>query len=131
MHASPPQGIVKLDVLEGTEESWIGDADQYLSEPMFAKKKGACKIDFSLSPLTSLHAGLWLSSHLYCDNISTEYNSSNVFYFLFLLPLLSIYRIVPDADEDDGYILSFLSNWAAGETDFVVFDAKNISKGAT
>ena len=36
----------------------------------------------------------------------------------------------PDADEDDGYIVSFLNNWAAGESDFVVFDAKDIAKGA-
>ena len=41
VNASPPQGIVKLDTLKGTEDSWIGDADQYLSEPLFAKKKGA------------------------------------------------------------------------------------------
>ena len=41
VHASPPQGIVKVDVIAGTETSWIGGADQYLSEPIFAKKSNA------------------------------------------------------------------------------------------
>jgi hypothetical protein len=35
----------------------------------------------------------------------------------------------PDAEEDDGYILSFLNNWKAGLSEFVVFDARDISKG--
>ena len=41
--ASPPQGILKVDVLAGTESSWIGAADEYLGEPIFAKKKDARK----------------------------------------------------------------------------------------
>jgi carotenoid cleavage dioxygenase-like enzyme len=48
VNASPPQGIVKMDLQKGTEDSWIGDADQYLSEPLFAKKKGAGKNIFHL-----------------------------------------------------------------------------------
>jgi hypothetical protein len=55
----------------------MGTADEFLGEPIFAKKKDAA----------------------------------------------------PDADEDDGYILSFLNNWKAGLSEFVVFDAKDISKG--
>jgi hypothetical protein len=55
----------------------MGAADEFLGEPIFAKKKDAA----------------------------------------------------PDADEDDGYILSFLNNWKAGLSEFVVFDAKDISKG--
>ena len=34
-----------------------------------------------------------------------------------------------EAREDDGYVLSFLSNWKAGKSYFVIFDARNISKG--
>ena len=41
VNASPPQGILKLDVLAGTESSWIGAADEFLGEPIFAKKKDA------------------------------------------------------------------------------------------
>ena len=36
---------------------------------------------------------------------------------------------LPNAAEDDGYLLSFLSNWAAGKSEFVVFDASDVSKG--
>ena len=35
----------------------------------------------------------------------------------------------PTAAEDDGYLLSFLSNWQAGISEFVVFDASDVSKG--
>ena len=35
----------------------------------------------------------------------------------------------PTAAEDDGYLLSFLSNWKAGISEFVVFDASDVSKG--
>ena len=41
VHASPPQGIIKLDVNAGTETSWIGSPDEFLSEPVFAKKNNA------------------------------------------------------------------------------------------
>ena len=34
-----------------------------------------------------------------------------------------------DADEDDGYVLSYLSNWNKDVSYFVIFDAKCISKG--
>jgi carotenoid cleavage dioxygenase-like enzyme len=54
------------------------------------------------------------------------------FVLSFFAPL-STTKLIPqtatDADEDDGYILSFLNNWTAEESDFVVFDAKDIAKG--
>ena len=41
VNASPPQGLIKLDVDAGTETTWMGGPDQFLSEPVFAKKKDA------------------------------------------------------------------------------------------
>mmetsp|Transcript_2587 Transcript_2587/g.2693 ORF Transcript_2587/g.2693 Transcript_2587/m.2693 type:complete len:593 (+) Transcript_2587:54-1832(+) len=74
---APVKGLLKIDVELGIETAWMGMADEFLGEPVFAKRKDA----------------------------------------------------KPDADEDDGYILSFLNNWKADLSEFVVFDAKDISKG--
>ena len=41
VHASPPQGLLKIDVNRGTEESWIGTPDEYLGECIFAPKKNS------------------------------------------------------------------------------------------
>jgi len=75
--ASPPQGLLKIDVADGKETSWMGSADEYLGEVVFAPKKNA--------------------------------------------PL--------DAAEDDGYLLSYLSDWKKGKSEFVVFDARDVAKG--
>ena len=38
-NASPPQGIVRLDLELGTESTWIGTPDEFLGEPLYAKRK--------------------------------------------------------------------------------------------
>ena len=48
--------------------------------------------------------------------------------FLLHVAVLPVFA-APDAAEDDGYLLSFLNDWSQGVTDFVVFDAKDITKG--
>jgi hypothetical protein len=40
-NASPPQGLVKVDVRAGTEQVWEGTADEFLGEVVFAPKKNA------------------------------------------------------------------------------------------
>lgn len=75
--ASPPQGLIKLDVESGTEQTWIGEPDEFLGEAIFAPRKNT-------------PAG---------------------------------------AAEDDGYVLSYLSDWTKNKSEFVVFDAKDIAKG--
>ena len=69
--------MLKIDVADGKETSWMGSADEYLGEVVFAPKKNA--------------------------------------------PL--------DAAEDDGYLLSYLSDWKKGKSEFVVFDARDVAKG--
>lgn len=72
VNASPPQGIVKLDTLKGTEDSWIGDADQYLSEPLFAKKKGAGKDIFILLVFGARTVEIMIDLLLYCAATASQ-----------------------------------------------------------
>lgn len=82
--SSPLQGLVKMDLEEGTEQRWFGGTHEYLGECIFAPRKESGSS--SSSP-------------------STPQN------------------------EDDGYILTMLINGRDQKSEFVIFDAKDISKG--
>jgi hypothetical protein len=56
---------VKVDVVAGTETSWIGDADQYLSEPIYAKKSNAGNLLKDCDDLTLHHATSQNSTLIY------------------------------------------------------------------
>ena len=146
MHASPPQGIIKLDVLKGTESSWIGTADEYLGEPIFAKKKDARELYRLLYPLLFYFVSFFFISLFisFLSLLTISFPSLLISFFLHYLrlhtaaPVLSYpvnlivictFSTAEDADEDDGYVLTFLNNWKEGVSDFVIFDAKDISKG--
>ena len=76
VHASPPQGLLKIDVDRGTEESWIGTPDEYLGECIFAPKKNSSTF-LSKIPLVCLFIDL-------LTNLSTDFLN-------YLLIYLSIY----------------------------------------
>ena len=151
VHASPPQGLLKIDVDRGTEESWIGTPDEYLGECIFAPKKNS---SMSLRRISSVCLFIDLFDFIslfFNTNLLTDFCGFFICLFLYLLfyllthllshsftyllifiyvRFLSIYSVLEnEAREDDGYVLSFLSNWKAGKSYFVIFDARNISKG--
>mmetsp|Transcript_10997 Transcript_10997/g.17939 ORF Transcript_10997/g.17939 Transcript_10997/m.17939 type:complete len:167 (+) Transcript_10997:355-855(+) len=75
--SAPPQGLIKLDLQQGTETKWTPPPHEFIGEVVFASKKNAAA----------------------------------------------------DADEDDGYLLSYLWDGLAKEAFLVVFDAKDVTKG--
>lgn len=51
--ATPYQGIIKFDLVSGTEEIWMGQSYEFIGEPIFAKKKSTSTTSETTSTSTT------------------------------------------------------------------------------
>jgi hypothetical protein len=49
--------------------------------------------------------------------------------YVFIFSFVLLFSVAPNAAEDDGYLLTILCNGKKKTSDFLIFDAKNVSKG--